>query len=92
MPARGRVRAGAVRGQPVNVAFAQTRSLRTEALISLTAELRQLELIIVDTDPRGDRVSARTFTAHEELPLRASRSIWAAAALDERHGLERAGS
>jgi trans-2,3-dihydro-3-hydroxyanthranilate isomerase len=75
-------------GNGLIVAFAQPRSLRAEALISLTAELRQFELIVVDADLRGDRVSARIFTAQEELPFAGHPVIGAAAALHERHGGE----
>jgi len=38
-------------------------------LISLTAEMRQFELIVVDVEPLADQVSARIFTAQEELPF-----------------------
>jgi trans-2,3-dihydro-3-hydroxyanthranilate isomerase len=73
-------------GNGLIVAFARTRGLRAEALVSLTAELRQFELIVVDVDPRGVRVSARIFTAQEELPFAGHPVIGAAAALHERDG------
>lgn len=56
-------------GNGLIVAFAETRTRRAEALVSVTAELRQFELIVVDAPPRGVRVSARIFTAQEELPF-----------------------
>jgi trans-2,3-dihydro-3-hydroxyanthranilate isomerase len=72
-------------GNGLIVVFAETGGLRTEALISLTAEMRQFELIVVDPEPEGDRVSARIFTAQEELPFAGHPVIGAAAALHERH-------
>jgi trans-2,3-dihydro-3-hydroxyanthranilate isomerase len=71
-------------GNGLIVAFAQTRSLRAEALVALTAELRQFELIVVDPSPPGVRVRARIFTAQEELPFAGHPVIGAAAALHER--------
>jgi len=40
---------------------------------------------VVDAEPEGDRVSARIFTAQEELPFAGHPVIGAAAALHERH-------
>lgn len=72
-------------GNGLIVLFAETGGLRTEVLISLTAEMRQFELIVVDAEPKGERVSARIFTAQEELPFAGHPVIGAAAALHERH-------
>ncbi len=72
-------------GNGLIVLFAETGGLRTEVLIALTAEMRQFELIVVDAEPKGERVSARIFTAQEELPFAGHPVIGAAAALHERH-------
>jgi PhzF family phenazine biosynthesis protein len=72
-------------GNGLLVLFAQTTRLRTHTLISLTAEMRQFELIVVDAEAEGNRVSARIFTSQEELPFAGHPVIGAAAALHERH-------
>ena len=56
-----------------------------ESLISVTTEMRQFELILADCQPETGRVSARIFTAEEELPFACDPVIGAAAALHERH-------
>ncbi|HET7048218.1 MAG TPA: PhzF family phenazine biosynthesis protein [Solirubrobacteraceae bacterium] len=75
-------------GNGLIVAFGEPRNLPTEALISLTVEMRQFELIVVDVKPRAGRVSARIFTAQEELPFAGHPVIGAAAALHERDAIE----
>jgi trans-2,3-dihydro-3-hydroxyanthranilate isomerase len=72
-------------GNGLIVAFGETRSLPTETLVSLTAEMRQFELIVVDLEVQAGRVSARVFTAQEELPFAGHPVIGAAAVLHERH-------
>jgi len=79
-------------GNGLIVAFGGTRTVRAEALVLLTAELRQFELIVVDAAPQTGRVSARIFTAQEELPFAGHPVIGAAAALHERHAAEPARS
>jgi PhzF family phenazine biosynthesis protein len=72
-------------GNGLIVLFADPGGLQADVLISLTAEMRQFELIVVDAEPTGDRVSARIFTAQEELPFAGHPVIGGAAALHERH-------
>lgn len=79
-------------GNGLIVAFGDTRSVRASALVSLTAELRQFELIVVEVEPQAGRVSARIFTAQEELPFAGHPVIGAAAAVHERHAVEPARS
>jgi PhzF family phenazine biosynthesis protein len=67
------------------VVFGETSGVRTEALLSLTVEMRQFELIAVDLQPQAGRVLARIFTAQEELPFAGHPVIGAAAALHERY-------
>lgn len=74
-------------GNGLIVLFGETGGARTQALISLTEEMRQFELIVVDVDSRAGRVSARIFTAQEELPFAGHPVIGAAAALHERHAM-----
>ena len=71
-------------GNGLIVVFGGTSGVRTEALISLTVELRQFELIAVDLQREAGRVLARIFTAQEELPFAGHPVIGAAAALHER--------
>ena len=75
-------------GNGLIVAFGETSSVPAEALVTLTAEMRQFELIVVDFDPPAGRVVARIFTAEEELPFAGHPVIGAAAALHERHAIE----
>jgi PhzF family phenazine biosynthesis protein len=75
-------------GNGLIVAFGETRNVSAGALVSLTAELRQFELIVVDVAPHEGRVSARIFTAQEELPFAGHPVIGAAAAVHERHAVE----
>jgi trans-2,3-dihydro-3-hydroxyanthranilate isomerase len=75
-------------GNGLIVAFAGTGRASSEALVTLTAEMRQFELIVVDAEPQGGRVWARIFTAQEELPFAGHPVIGAAAALHERHVIE----
>jgi trans-2,3-dihydro-3-hydroxyanthranilate isomerase len=75
-------------GNGLIVAFAGTGTVSSEALVTLTAEMRQFELIVVDAEPRGGRVWARIFTAQEELPFAGHPVIGAAAALHERDVIE----
>ena len=79
-------------GNGLIVAFGVTRSVRASALVSLTAELRRFELIVVDVEPHAGRVSAWIFTAQEELPFAGHPVIGAAAAVHERHAVEPARS
>lgn len=72
-------------GNGLIVLFGSTASIRAEALISVTAEMRQFELILADCQPGAGRVPARIFTAEEELPFAGHPVIGAAAALHERH-------
>ena len=71
-------------GNGLIVVFGGTSGVRTEALISLTVEMRQFELIAVDLQREAGRVLARIFTAQEELPFAGHPVIGAAAALHER--------
>jgi trans-2,3-dihydro-3-hydroxyanthranilate isomerase len=75
---------GPFAGNGLIVLFGGTSGVRTEALISLTVEMRQFELIAVDLQREAGRVSARIFTAQEELPFAGHPVIGAAAALHER--------
>jgi PhzF family phenazine biosynthesis protein len=75
-------------GNGLIVAFGETASVPSEALVTLTAEMRQFELIVVDFEPSAARVVARIFTAEEELPFAGHPVIGAAAALHERHAAE----
>ena len=72
-------------GNGLIVVFGETSGVRTEALLSLTVEMRQFELIAVDLQPQAGRVLARIFTAQEELPFAGHPVIGAAAALHERY-------
>jgi trans-2,3-dihydro-3-hydroxyanthranilate isomerase len=72
-------------GNGLIVLFGSTAGVRAEALISVTVEMRQFELILVDCEPENGRVSARIFTAEEELPFAGHPVIGAAAALHERY-------
>ncbi len=71
-------------GNGLIVLFGSTAEVGARALISLTAEMRQFELIVADFRPEVGRVSARIFTAEEELPFAGHPVIGAAAALHER--------
>jgi PhzF family phenazine biosynthesis protein len=72
-------------GNGLIVLFEGAASVRAEALIMVTREMRQFELILVGFQPATGRVSARIFTAEEELPFAGHPVIGAAAALHERH-------
>ena len=72
-------------GNGLIVLFGRTAGIGAEALISVTVEMRQFELILADCQPGAGRVSARIFTAEEELPFAGHPVIGAAAALHERH-------
>lgn len=72
-------------GNGLIVAFGSTQRIGAKALISVTAEMRQFELILADFQPEAGRVPARIFTAEEELPFAGHPVIGAAAALHERH-------
>src|SRR5947209_4997929 len=72
-------------GNGLIVAFADMRGVPSEALVTLTAEMRQFELIVIEPEPNTGRVSARVFTAQEELPFAGHPVIGAAAAAHERH-------
>ncbi len=74
-------------GNGLIVVFGETSGVRIEALISLTVEMRQFELIAVDLQPQAGRVLARIFTAQEELPFAGHPIIGAAAALHERYAV-----
>ena len=75
-------------GNGLIVAFGAAAGVPAEALVMLTAEMRQFELIVVELEPTTARVSARIFTAEEELPFAGHPVIGAAAALHERHETE----
>lgn len=72
-------------GNGLIVLFGSTSAARTEALISVTVEMRQFELIVAEVQPGAGRVAARIFTAEEELPFAGHPVIGAAAALHERY-------
>jgi trans-2,3-dihydro-3-hydroxyanthranilate isomerase len=72
-------------GNGLIVLFGSTAGFRAEELISVTAEMRQFELILADFEPETGRVPARIFTAEEELPFAGHPVIGAAAALHERY-------
>ena len=74
-------------GNGLIVVFGETSGVRTEALISLTVEMRQFELIAVDLQSQAGRVLARIFTAQEELPFAGHPVVGAAAALHERYAV-----
>jgi trans-2,3-dihydro-3-hydroxyanthranilate isomerase len=71
-------------GNGLIVLFGSPNGIKAETLISLTAEMRQFELIMAEFQPEADRVPARIFTAEEELPFAGHPVIGAAAALHER--------
>ena len=62
-------------GNGLIVVFGETSGVRTEALLSLTVEMRQFELIAVDLQPQAGRVLARIFTAQEECRSRVIPSL-----------------
>jgi trans-2,3-dihydro-3-hydroxyanthranilate isomerase len=72
-------------GNGLIVLFGNPSGVRAEALIALTIEMRQFELITAEFQPETGRVPARIFTAEEELPFAGHPVIGAAAALHERH-------
>ena len=72
-------------GNGLIVLFGSPGDVRAQALISVTAEMRQFELIIAEFQPEARRVPARIFTAEEELPFAGHPVIGAAAALHERY-------
>ena len=72
-------------GNGLIVLFGETAGIGAAPLISVTTEMRQFELILADCQPGTGRVSARIFTAEEELPFAGHPVIGAAAALHERH-------
>jgi PhzF family phenazine biosynthesis protein len=72
-------------GNGLIVLFGSPGEAPAEALISVTAEMRQFELIIAEFQPEARRVPARIFTAEEELPFAGHPVIGAAAALHERY-------
>jgi trans-2,3-dihydro-3-hydroxyanthranilate isomerase len=72
-------------GNGLIVLFGSTADIGAETLIWVTAEMRQFELILADCQPGTGRVSARIFTAEEELPFAGHPVIGAAAALHERY-------
>ncbi|MDX6339231.1 MAG: hypothetical protein QOG05_6571 [Streptosporangiaceae bacterium] len=72
-------------GNGLIVLFGSTAGVPAQALISVTAEMRQFELIMAEFQPEAGRVPARIFTAEEELPFAGHPIIGAAAALHERH-------
>src|ERR1700722_8954631 len=75
-------------GNGLIVLFGSTAGVRPETLISVTIEMRQVELILVDYQPETGRVPARIFTAEEELPFAGHPVIGAAAALQERYAAD----
>jgi trans-2,3-dihydro-3-hydroxyanthranilate isomerase len=75
-------------GNGLIVLFGSTASARAGALITVTVEMRQFELILVDGQPETGTVPARIFTAEEELPFAGHPVIGAAAALHERHAFD----
>jgi trans-2,3-dihydro-3-hydroxyanthranilate isomerase len=72
-------------GNGLIVLFGNTSGVGAEALISVTVEMRQFELIVAEVQPGNGRVAARIFTAEEELPFAGHPVIGAAAALHERY-------
>jgi trans-2,3-dihydro-3-hydroxyanthranilate isomerase len=72
-------------GNGLIVLFGNPSGVRAEALIALTIEMRQFELIKAEFQPETGRVPARIFTAEEELPFAGHPVIGAAVALHERH-------
>ena len=56
-------------GNGLIVLFASPAVSGAQALIALTAELRQFELIVTEFQPATGRAPARIFTAHEEPPV-----------------------
>ena len=77
-------------GNGLIVMFGNPAGIQAEALLSITVEMRQFELIIAEFQPGSGRVPARIFTAEEELPFAGHPVIGAAAALHERHGPQEA--
>jgi trans-2,3-dihydro-3-hydroxyanthranilate isomerase len=75
-------------GNGLIVLFGSPGEVGAQALISVTAEMRQFELIIAGFQPEGRRVPARIFTAEEELPFAGHPVIGAAAALHERYAAD----
>jgi PhzF family phenazine biosynthesis protein len=75
-------------GNGLIVLFGSTSPVGARALISVTVELRQFELIIAEFQPEAGRVAARIFTAQEELPFAGHPVIGAAAALHERYAAQ----
>lgn len=72
-------------GNGLIVLFASPAAFAAQALIALTAELRQFELIVTEFQAASGQAPARIFTAEEELPFAGHPVIGAAAALHERH-------
>jgi trans-2,3-dihydro-3-hydroxyanthranilate isomerase len=77
-------------GNGLIVVFGNPAGIHAEALLSITVEMRQFELIIAEFRPGSGRVPARIFTAEEELPFAGHPVIGAAAALHERHSPQEA--
>jgi PhzF family phenazine biosynthesis protein len=75
-------------GNGLIVLFGNTSAVEAQALISVTVEMRQFELIIAELRPEVGRVAARIFTAQEELPFAGHPVIGAAAALHERYAAQ----
>jgi trans-2,3-dihydro-3-hydroxyanthranilate isomerase len=72
-------------GNGLIVVFANGTSVSTDALRRVTAEMRQIELILLAVAPDTTSVSARIFTAEEELPFAGHPVLGAAAVLHDRH-------
>ncbi|MGI8450521.1 MAG: PhzF family phenazine biosynthesis protein [Streptosporangiaceae bacterium] len=75
-------------GNGLIVLFGNPAGIGAEALITVTVEMRQFELILAGFQPGAGRVPARIFTAEEELPFAGHPVIGAAAALHERHSAQ----
>jgi PhzF family phenazine biosynthesis protein len=75
-------------GNGLIVIFGDPSDFSAEALRTLTAEMRQMESIVVHTAPGTSSVRARIFTAEEELPFAGHPVIGAAAALHDRYAAE----
>jgi len=69
----------------IDRAIRQPGEVRAQALISVTAEMRQFELIIAEFQPEAGQVAARIFHGREELPFAGTRSSARRRPLHERY-------
>ncbi len=75
-------------GNGLIVLFGDPSYFSAEALRTVTAEMRQMESILVHTASGTSSVAARIFTAEEELPFAGHPVIGAAAVLHDRFAAE----